>query len=117
MTFAMGADVCRNGRGRTPDEYPVLPQPQSSLEAMSMIAAVRQAGGTAFWAWTPKKQSVPITTHWAGTDANRLVVPAGNVRCILVSTIGEDPFFTQAMWARPSRSRTRPSRQAARCTA
>ena len=100
MTFPMGADVCRNGRGRTPDEYPVLPQPQSSLEAMSMIAAVRQAGGTAFWAWTPKKQSVAITTHWAGTDANRLVVPANNVRCILVGTVGEDPFFTQAMWAR-----------------
>ncbi|MCH1463902.1 MAG: hypothetical protein L7U46_08485, partial [Candidatus Nanopelagicales bacterium] len=100
MTFPMGADVCRNGRGRTPDEYPVLPNPQSSLEAMSMIAAVRQAGGTAFWAWTPKKNAAPITTHWAGTDANRLVVPANNVRCVLVGTIGEDPFFTQAMWAR-----------------
>lgn len=96
----MGADVCRNGRGRTPGEYPVLPQPQSSLEAMSMIAAVRQAGGTAFWAWTPKKQNVSITTHWAGTDARRLVVPAGNVRCLLVGTAGSDPFFTQSMWAR-----------------
>ena len=88
MTFSMGADVCRNGRGRTAGEYPVLPQPQSSLEAMSMIAAVRQAGGTAFWAWTPKKNTERITTHWAGTDSHRLVVPVGNTRCILVGTVG-----------------------------
>ena len=100
MTFSMGADVCRNGRGRTAGEYPVLPQPQSSLEAMSMIAAVRQAGGTAFWAWTPKKNTERITTHWAGTDSHRLVVPVGNTRCILVGTVGSDPFFTQAMFAR-----------------
>lgn len=100
MTYAMNADVCRNGRGRTPDEFPVLPNPMSALEAMSMIAAVRQAGGTAFWAWTPKKQSARILTHWAGTDSKRLAVPPGNIRCILVGTVGEDPFFTQSMFAR-----------------
>ena len=109
MTFPMGADVCRNGRGRA--DACRCCRIRNRRSRPCPVAAVRQAGGTAFWAWTPKKNTESITMHWAGTDARQLVVPANNVRCILVGTVGEDPFFTQSMWAASraaSRSPTRP---------
>ena len=65
-----------------------------------MIAYAKQQGITAFFAWTPRKAAAPVRTHWAGLDGQRFTVPAGDARCLLVGTEGEDPFFTQAFFAR-----------------
>ena len=52
-----------------------------------MLGYAREHGITAFWSASPAEGG---EMAWTGGDGLPLVVPAGNKRCVLVSTISTD---------------------------
>ena len=84
LDFGMTTTACAKGRGS-----PKMPDPKSSLEAMSMIAEAASRGITAFYAYSPLGREESVVTHWVDAQGSRLVVPAFNRQCILVHMASE----------------------------
>ena len=74
-----------------------LPQPRTTLEAMSMLAYARSSGISSFWASSPDSSAGDVTTHWIADGGDPLVVRQGETRCILVSagTGALSPMFAR----------------------
>ena len=79
LDFAAATTACRQGRGR-----PELAWPKTTLEAFSMLGYAREKGISSFWSNKPDGGG---TMAWSGIDGEPLVVPAGDKRCVLVSTV------------------------------
>ena len=83
LDYASAEQSCRNGKGR-----PKVAWPKTALEAFSMLGYAREHGITAFWSASPPEGG---TMAWTGDDGQPLVIPPGNKRCVLVSTVSTDP--------------------------
>ena len=84
LDFYSARSACQHGKGR-----PGIANPQTPLEAFTMIAQARERGVHAFWA---AGQVGGGTLPWTGMDGNPLVVEQGDRRCVLVSTISTDIY-------------------------
>ena len=105
LDFAAATTACRQGRGRpelawpkttlevchvfpTPDHAPCrrIPTPSvdSRWQAFSMLGYARERGISSFWSNKPNEGG---TMAWSGIDGQPLVIPAGDKRCVLVSTV------------------------------
>jgi hypothetical protein len=79
LDYADATTACRQGRGR-----PELAWPKTALEAFSMLGYARERGVSSFWSNKPNEGG---TMPWSGLDGLPLVVPPGDKRCVLVTTV------------------------------
>ena len=82
LNYADAVTACRNGKGR-----PALAWPKTALEAFSMMGYARERGVHAFWSNKPYEGGV---MPWSGVDGQPLIVPQGDKRCVLVTTVSTD---------------------------
>jgi hypothetical protein len=85
LDFASSESACRAGRGR-----PLLANPRTHLEAFSMLGYARERGITSFFSARPYSATSIVKMPWSGADGHDLEIPAGDRRCVLVSTIDSD---------------------------
>ena len=83
LDFASAEQSCRNGKGA-----PRVAWPKTLLESFSMLGYAREHGITAFWSDAPHEGG---EMAWTGDDGLPFVVPPGNRRCVLVSTVDTSP--------------------------